>query len=114
MHAIAGETENLASTGQIVGSLEGLTGDEGKRKVTYYLSETIQSQLKVKAACEGYSMSEIVEQALRFYLEHADIVQRDGMGHTHQLYHCPACQSALVFRNRSLQAVSNPGIQPLI
>jgi len=77
----------------------------GKKKVTYYLSEFLQSQLKVRATIEQQSMSEVVEQALRFYLEHGDLVQRDGVGHTHRLYACPACQSMLMFRHGNLQSV---------
>ncbi len=77
----------------------------GKKKVTYYLSESLQSQLKVRATIEQQSMSEVVEQALRFYLEHGDLVQRDGVGHTHRLYACPACQSMLMFRHGNLQSV---------
>ncbi|MGQ9866063.1 MAG: ribbon-helix-helix domain-containing protein, partial [Pseudanabaenaceae cyanobacterium] len=77
----------------------------GKKKVTYYLSEDLQAQLKVRATIEQQAMSELVEEALRFYLEHGDLVKREGVGHTHRLYACPACQSMLMFRDGNLQSV---------
>ncbi len=83
----------------------GAAGSSAKKKVTYYLSETLQNQLKVRALIEGQAMSEVVEQALRFYLEHGEIVKRGGVGHTHRLYACPACQSMLMFRHGNLQSV---------
>ncbi len=87
-------------------SLDREGGDRlGKKKVTYYLSESLQNQLKVRATIERQAMSEVVEQALRFYLEHGDLVKRDGVGQTHRLYACPVCQSMLMFRHGNLQSV---------
>lgn len=99
------ELENWSEQAEDAEVSTGIGDRLGKKKVTYYLSESLQNQLKVRATIERQAMSEVVEQALRFYLEHGDLVQRDGVGHTHRLYACPACQSMLMFRHGNLQSV---------
>ncbi|MGK7910257.1 MAG: hypothetical protein AB4050_02070 [Synechococcus sp.] len=42
-------------------------------------------------------MSSIIERALKFYLEHPDVVEGE-MGHAHQIHNCPACESSFVMR----------------
>jgi competence CoiA-like predicted nuclease len=50
-------------------------------------------------------MYALAEKAINFYLENSDIVERQGYGHTHQLYTCPQCAEKLVFRNGELVAI---------
>ncbi len=77
-----------------------------KSKVTLYLSADTHRQLKVRAAVEGIPMYTLAEKAISFYLAHGDIVEREGYGHTHQLYSCPQCAEKLVFRNGELVPVA--------
>jgi hypothetical protein len=79
---------------------------EAKQKVTLYLPNQVHSQLKIRAAIDQKSMSELTEQAVTFYLTHPDIVKVNGIGHIHQVYNCPACTETLVIRKGELYAVS--------
>ncbi|MDX1977447.1 MAG: hypothetical protein SFT94_07215 [Pseudanabaenaceae cyanobacterium bins.68] len=77
-----------------------------KQKVTLYFPEEIHNQLRIRAAIDHTSMSEITEQAVAFYLAHPHIVQANGIGHTHQVYNCPSCSETLVIRDGDLYAVA--------
>jgi hypothetical protein len=79
---------------------------EAKQKVTLYLPNQVHSQLKIRAAIDQRSMSELTEQAVTFYLTHPDVVQAKGIGHIHQVYNCPACSETLVIKKGDLYAVS--------
>jgi hypothetical protein len=80
-----------------------------KQKVTLYLSPDLHRRLKVKAAMELESMSDLAERALDFYLAHADVVEEMTVyGQTHRVYDCPACASTLVIRSGDLVSVGSP------
>lgn len=72
-----------------------LTGS--KHKVTLYLSPTLHKHTKIQAAVECESMSSVVEKALKFYLEHPEVVE-GAMGQAHQVHSCPACDTSFVMR----------------
>ncbi|MEM9566709.1 MAG: hypothetical protein AAF974_00235 [Cyanobacteria bacterium P01_E01_bin.34] len=50
-------------------------------------------------------MSSIVERALRFYLEHPDIVE-GSMGQAHRVHSCPVCESSFVMRRGMPQPIN--------
>jgi len=85
---------------------------EDKQKVTLYLPPQLHRQLKIRSAVDADSMSSIVEKAVEFYLNHADVV--DGIelhGSTHQLYNCPECEHPVVIRDGEMVALGQqPGL----
>ncbi len=85
---------------------------EDKQKVTLYLPPQLHRQLKIRSAVDADSMSNIVEKAVEFYLNHSEVV--DGIerhGLTHQIYNCPECEHPVVLRDGEMVALGNqPGI----
>jgi hypothetical protein len=85
---------------------------EDKQKVTLYLPPQLHRQLKIRSAVDADSMSSIVEKAVEFYLNHADVV--DGIelhGSTHQIYNCPECEHPVVLRDGEMVALGQqPGL----
>ncbi len=85
---------------------------EDKQKVTLYLPQQLHRQLKIRSAVDADSMSNIVEKAVEFYLNHSDVV--DGVelhGSTYQVYHCPECEHPAVIRNGEMVALGKePGL----
>jgi competence CoiA-like predicted nuclease len=76
-----------------------------KQKVTLYLSADLHRQLKIRSAIDQEPMSELAQKAISFYLSHAEVVERSGVGHTHQVHNCPACDQTLVIQEGELLAV---------
>ena len=79
---------------------------EDKQKVTLYLPPQLHRQLKIRSAVDADSMSNIVERAVEFYLNHSDVV--DGVeshGSTHQIYNCPECEHPVVLRDGAMVAI---------
>ena len=85
---------------------------EDKQKVTLYLPPQLHRQLKIRSAVDADSMSNIVEKAVEFYINHSDVV--DGVkinGSTHQVYNCPECEHPVVIRDGEMVALGQqPGI----
>jgi hypothetical protein len=85
---------------------------EDKQKVTLYLPPQLHRQLKIRSAVDADSMSNIVEKAVEFYLNHSEVV--DGVethGSTHQIYNCPECEHPVVLRDGEMVALGKqPGI----
>jgi ABC-type sugar transport system ATPase subunit len=84
-----------------------------KQKVTLYLTPDLHRQLKIRAAVADEPMSSLAERAIGFYLAHPETVEQGGSshGHTHQIHHCPDCQSTVVMRDGQLVAL---GQQPTV
>ncbi len=80
---------------------------QDKQKVTFYLSPELHRQLKIKSAVDTTSMSDLVEQAMSFYLRHPEVVDEveASVGHTHRVYNCPECTSNLVVKQGELVAL---------
>ena len=77
---------------------------QGKQKVTLYMPDDLHRQLKIRAAVDGESMSNLAEQAIGFYLNHSDVV--GGVrGSEHLVYQCPACTTSVVLNDGDLMAV---------
>ena len=87
---------------------------EDKQKVTLYLPPQLHRQLKIRSAVDADSMSNIVERAVEFYLNHSDVV--DGVeshGSTHQVYNCPECEHPVVIRGGAMVALGQQsGLTP--
>lgn len=85
-------------------------------KVTLYLPPNLHRQLKIRSAVEGEAMSSLAQQAINFYLTHADLVAEycEGRrGHTHRLYDCPSCSASLVLKDQELMDVSGVASQAI-
>lgn len=85
-----------------------------KQKVTLYLPPELHRKLKIQAAVVDEPMSALAQKAIDFYLTHSDLVEQgDVHGQTHQIHHCPACDSAVVMREGALVGVgSQPTVLP--
>jgi len=86
---------------------------QDKQKVTFYLSPELHRQLKIKSAVDATSMSDLVEEAMSFYLRHPEVVDEveASVGHTHRVYSCPECTSAVVLKQGELVGLhSHPSI----
>ena len=83
---------------------------EDKQKVTLYLPQDLHRQLKIKAAVDSETMTDIAQKAIVFYLSHSEIVDQyeEGYGHNHRVYNCPECASAIVLREGEIISIKNP------
>ncbi|NJK35362.1 MAG: hypothetical protein HC919_10640 [Oscillatoriales cyanobacterium SM2_2_1] len=50
-------------------------------------------------------MSSLMEKAVRLYLEHGDLMESLGYGHTFRVHQCPECSTPLVMRQGALSAI---------
>ncbi len=82
---------------------------EDKQKVTLYLPQELHRQLKVKAAVDVETMTDIAQRAIEFYLLNPEVVEHhDGFyGQAHRVYGCPKCLSHLVFQNGEVVALGD-------
>ncbi|PLS67883.1 MAG: hypothetical protein CV045_11050 [Cyanobacteria bacterium M5B4] len=78
---------------------------QDKHKVTLHLSKDLHQQLKVRSVLASTTMSDMAEQAIAFFLEHPEVVEAMGAGHTHRVYHCPTCSQPVVLRNGELVGI---------
>jgi hypothetical protein len=85
-----------------------------KQKVTLYLPPDLHRQLKIQSAVADEPMSSLAQKAIGFYLTHpemVELIEPDPHGQTHQIHHCPACETAVVLRDGGLISV---GAQPTV
>lgn len=86
---------------------------QDKQKVTLYLPPELHRKLKIQAAIDSDSMSDIARQALAFYLSHAEVVaevEQGQVGQTHCVHSCPSCQTALVLKDKHLVQVGHRSV----
>jgi len=79
-----------------------------KRKVTLYLPPEIHRQLKVKAAVDEESMSDVVQRVVSLYLKYPDKVEEleaQRHGRAYQVHSCPQCSSSLVIKDNELKVL---------
>lgn len=83
---------------------------QDKQKVTLYLPPELHKQLKVQAALDAETMTQIAQRAIEFYLHHSDVVEQcEAMhGQTHRVYGCPECSSSVVLREGQLVSLNQP------
>lgn len=82
---------------------------QDKHKVTLYIPPELHRKLKVKAALDSDSMSDITQRALSFYLNHSEVVaevEATKFGHSHRIYDCPSCQASVLLKDQNLVAVA--------
>jgi hypothetical protein len=73
---------------------------QDKQKVTLYLPPELHRQLKVRAALDSETMTDIAQRAIGFYLSHSEVVEQyEELGQNHRIYNCPDCTSPVVLRN---------------
>jgi hypothetical protein len=74
---------------------------QDKQKVTLYLPPELHRQLKVRAALDSETMTDIAQRAIVFYLSHSELVddyEGSRHGRTHRVYTCPDCSSPSVLK----------------
>ena len=71
-----------------------------KQKVTLYLQPELHRQLKIRAAVDSETMTDIAQKAIVFYLSHSEVVEQCEMtsGQAHKVYACPDCDSPVAIR----------------
>ena len=86
---------------------------EDKQKVTLYLPPELHRQLKVKAAVDVETMTDLAQRAIAFYLLNPDVVDHHESSHgqSHRVYGCPECSSHLVLRNGEMVSLNTQVVQ---
>ena len=82
-----------------------------KRKVTLYLPSETHHQLKVKAALDEESMSDIVQRVISLYLKYPsrmEEIEEERHGRTYQVHTCPECSTSLTIKEGQIRSVENP------
>jgi hypothetical protein len=78
---------------------------QDKQKVTLYLPPELHRQLKIRAALDSETMTDIAQRAIVFYLSHSELVdgyEESGHGQTHRVYTCPDCASPSVLKDDTM------------
>ncbi len=86
---------------------------QDKQKVTFYISPELHYRLKVKAAVDVSSMSDIVEKAVDFYIHHPEIIDEveAAQRNSYKVHQCPECSSSVVLKDGQLVTL---GHQPTV
>lgn len=73
---------------------------QDKQKVTLYLPPELHRQLKIRAAVDAETMTEIAQKAIEFYLNYPEVVEQCEAihGQAHRVYSCPDCSSPVALR----------------
>ncbi|MGB3789177.1 MAG: hypothetical protein WA949_14290 [Phormidesmis sp.] len=84
-----------------------------KQKVTFYLSDELHRQFKIRAAVDGETMSSMAQRAIKFYMNNAELVESSDQvhGRAHQIHNCPECDVAVTLHKDGLALVSSYGTQ---
>jgi len=83
-----------------------------KQKVTLYLPPELHRQLKIRAAVDSETMTEIAQKAIVFYLSHSEVVERcEAHGQANRVYACPDCDSPVALQSGEMVSLrSQAGI----
>jgi hypothetical protein len=73
---------------------------QDKQKVTLYLPPELHRRLKIRAALDAETMTEIAQRAIVFYLAHPEVVDQhsESHGQAHRVYSCPDCTAPVALR----------------
>ena len=73
---------------------------QDKQKVTLYLPPELHRQLKVRAALDAETMTDIAQRAIVFYLSNPEVVDHyeGSYGQSHRVYNCPDCTAPVAIR----------------
>ena len=82
-----------------------------KQKVTFYLSDELHRQFKIRAAVDGETMSSMAQRAIEFYMNNAELVERSDQvhGRAYQIRSCPECNAAVTLKDDGLALVASHG-----
>jgi hypothetical protein len=82
---------------------------EDKQKVTLYLPQDLHRQLKIKAAVDSETMTDIAQRAIVFYLANPELIDQygEGYGHSHRVYSCPECSTPVVLREGEIVSLQS-------
>lgn len=82
-----------------------------KQKVTFYLSDELHRQFKIRAAVDGETMSSMAQRAIEFYMNNAELVESTGHihGSDHQIHNCPECNAAVTVRKEGIALITSHG-----
>ncbi|HEY9616455.1 MAG TPA: hypothetical protein V6C64_06430 [Microcoleaceae cyanobacterium] len=81
---------------------------EEKNKVTLYLPPELHRQLKIRAAVDSETMTDIAQRAIVFYLSHPEVVEQVSIhGQAHRVYSCPECHTHVVLRDGEMASIGN-------
>jgi hypothetical protein len=85
---------------------------QAKQKVTLYLTPEQHRRLKIRAAIDSESMSELAARAIAFYLSHPELVdEAESYGNTHRAYACPECATTVALKEGELVSLKEqPGV----
>ncbi|MEM8505985.1 MAG: hypothetical protein AAF716_22905 [Cyanobacteria bacterium P01_D01_bin.1] len=83
----------------------------GKQKVTFYLSDELHRQFKIRAAVDGETMSSMAQRAIEFYMNNAELVESSDHvhGNTYRVHNCPECNVAVTIQEDGLALVAAHG-----
>jgi hypothetical protein len=87
---------------------------QDKQKVTLYLPPELHRQLKIRAAVDSETMTDIAQRAIVFYLSHPEVVEQCEAfhGQAHRVYECPDCSSPVALRDGEIVSLrQQPGVQ---
>ncbi len=84
-----------------------------KQKVTFYLSDELHRQFKIRAAVDGETMSSMAQRAIKFYMNNAELVESADQvhGRAYQVHSCPECNVAVTLQKDGLAPVASHGTQ---
>ena len=84
-----------------------------KQKVTFYLSDELHRQFKIRSAVDGETMSSMAQRAIEFYMNNAELVESSDQvhGQAHQVHNCPECDVAVTLQKDGLALVASHGTQ---
>lgn len=82
---------------------------QDKQKVTLYLPPELHRQLKIRAAIDSETMTDIAQRAIGFYLNHPEVVEQCEASHgqAHRVYACPDCSSPVALRDGEMVSLRN-------
>ncbi|MGI0487145.1 hypothetical protein ACN4EK_17020 [Pantanalinema rosaneae CENA516] len=81
---------------------------EEKHKVTLYLPHELHRQLKIRAAVDSETMTDIAQRAIVFYLSHPEVVEQLSLhGQAHRVYSCPECHTHVVLRDGEMTSIGD-------
>ncbi|MBD2034698.1 hypothetical protein H6F76_06580 [Leptolyngbya sp. FACHB-321] len=78
---------------------------QDKQKVTLYLPPELHRQIKIRAALDSETMTDIAQRAIAFYLSHSELVDGyEGAAHgkAYQIYTCNECSSPSILKDGEL------------
>lgn len=82
---------------------------QDKQKVTLYLPPELHRKLKIRAALDSETMTDIAQRAIVFYLSNPEVVERCEATHgqANRVYACPECATPVVVQDGEMVSLRN-------